>query len=156
MRKFLYIVGATTLSLLAIAVVGIGVLVWKAKGLDAESKAYVDTVVPAITAHWDKAALLDRATPELRASASADQIATLFDQFARLGPLVAYEGATGDANLSYFTGTGSQISAVYQAKARYQNGEATLRLILLKRDGEWRIQTFRVDGNPVRRASQSM
>src|SRR5262249_55225572 len=129
MRKLLCFVGATTLAVVVVAGIGVGVLVWKAKGLDAESKAYVDAAVPAITAHWDKMALLDRATPELRASTSADQVATLFDKFARLGSLVEYEGSKGDANLSYFTGRGSQISALYHAKAKYENGEATLRLV---------------------------
>ena len=156
MRKFLCFVGATALTVLVAAVIGVGVLVWHGRALDAESKAYVDGVVPAITAHWDKEALLDRATPELRASITANQISALFDNLSRLGPLVEYEGATGDANMSYYTGKGGQVSATYQAKARYQNGEATLRLLLLKRDGEWRIQGFHVDGKPGSRTSQSM
>lgn len=156
MRRFLYVVGVTTLAFVAVAATGIAVLVWTGRGLDAESKAYVDAAVSAITAHWDKEALLDRATPELRAAVTTDQIAALFDTFSRLGPLVQYEGATGDANMSYFTGKGGQISASYQAKAKFENGEATLRVVLLKRAGEWRIQNFRVEGLPGPRASRSM
>ena len=156
MRKVLCFVGAATLSLLGLAVIGIGFLVWTGRGLDAESKAYVDTAVPAITAHWNKDALVDRAAPELLAATNADQIAVLFDNFSRLGPLVQYEGAKGDANMSYFLGKGGRVTATYQAKARYQNGEATLRLLLTKRDGEWRIQGFHVDGRPGSRAIQSM
>lgn len=156
MRKLLYIVGATTLTLVTAAVIGIGVLVWAGRGLDAESKAFVDTAVPAITAHWDKAALLDRAAPELLAATSANQIGALFDNLARLGPLVQYEGATGDANMSYFLGRGGQVSAAYQAKAKYENGDATLRLLLTKRDGQWRIQGFHVDGKPGTHAGQSL
>lgn len=156
MRKFLYVFGAMALGLLVLLVSGIGFLMSKGNGLDAESKAYVDAAVPAITALWDRTALLDRAAAELRSASTPDQIANLFDNFSRLGPLVRYEGATGHANMTYFTGTGGQVTAIYVAKAVYQNGEATLRLNLRKRDGAWRIVGFHVDGRPGARTSQSM
>lgn len=156
MRKFLYIVGSMTLVFGSVAAIATCMLVLTGRGLDAESKAYVDTAVPAITAHWSKDALLDRATPELRAAVNPQQIATLFDNLSQLGPLVEYEGATGDSNATYFIGKGSQVGAFYRAKAKYENGEATVQLGLLKRDGEWRIQNFRVDGQPAAPASKSM
>jgi hypothetical protein len=156
MRKFLYVFGAAALATAVALVVGIGILIWKGNGLDAESKAYVDAAVPAITSHWDKNALLDRAGPELRAATTPGQIANLFDNFSRLGPLVHYEGATGQANMAYYTGKGGQITAVYEAKAKYEHGEATLRLNLMKHDGVWTIVGFRVDGPPGARTSQAM
>lgn len=156
MRKFLCIFGAAALALTVLVASAIGILAWKGNGLDAESKAYVDAAVPAITAHWDRAALLDRAAPELRSATTPEQIANLFDNFARLGPLVRYEGATGQANMTYVAGTGGRVTALYIAKAVYQNGEATLRVALRKRDGAWRIVGFRVEGQPGPRTSQSM
>jgi hypothetical protein len=156
MRKFLLYFGAGAFALLVLIVAGVGVLIWKGSGLDGESKAYVDAAVPAITAHWDRNALLDRAGPEFRAAATPDQVANLFENFARLGPLIHYDGATGQANLFYSAGKGSQITAVYEAKARYENGEATLRLTLRKRDGAWTIVGFRVDGRPGPHTTQSM
>jgi hypothetical protein len=68
-RKLLCIIGATTLTAIVVAMIGISMLIWKGNGLDAESQAFVDAAVPAITMHWTKEALLDRATPELRATA---------------------------------------------------------------------------------------
>ena len=156
MRKFLYIFGTAALAVVVVFVAGIGILIWKGNGLDAESKAYVDAAVPAITAHWDKKALLDRAGPELRAATTPDQIANLFDNFSRLGPLIQYEGASGQANMAYFTGKGGQVTAMYEAKAKYEYGEATLQLRLIKHDGAWAIVGFHVDGRPSNRASQPM
>ena len=156
MGKLLCIVGAAALAFVVVVAVGIGALVWTGRGLDAESKAYVDAAVPAIIAHWSKEALLDRATPELRAAVTPDQIAALFDKFSRLGALVEYEGATGDSNMSFVVGRGGRISAAYEAKAKYEDGEATLRVVVVKRDGKWWIQNFHVDGRPGGAVNQSM
>jgi len=54
----------------------------------------------------------------------------------------------GQATMSYFSGSGSTVSATYLAKARFQNGNATFRLLLLNRDGRWMIHNFRVDPAP--------
>ena len=68
-----------------------------------------------------------------------------FDALARLGPLVEYEGAKGDAKLSYTSEAGSSVSAAYVATARFKNGSASFRIALLKRDGRWMIHNFHVD-----------
>ena len=69
MRKFLVALGAMTLAVVVAAGIGVGILIYKGKSLDRESKAYVDSAVPAIVTVWSKYALLDQATPELRANA---------------------------------------------------------------------------------------
>ena len=148
MRRFLSLLGALTL--IAVVAVGIGVvvLVYKGNALDSESKAFVDSAVPAIVANWSKAQLLDRASPELRHSLEPGQLTALFDKLSRLGPLVEYEGAKGQSTISYFTGSGGSISAFYVAKARFKNGSATFRILLTKRPGRWTIQGFHVDPAP--------
>lgn len=154
-RKFLYALGALTLIVIVVAGVGLGVLAYKGSVLDAESKDFVDAAVPAIVGSWSKEQLLERATPELRENARPDDLRALFDAFSRLGSLVEYEGAKGDANMSYMTGTGSVVSASYVAKARFQNGDAVFRIVLLKRDGHWMIHNFRVDPAPGNRDVKS-
>ena len=121
MRRFLYILGAVTLAIIVAAGIGVGVLVYKGKTLDVESKAFVDSAVPAIAAGWNKEQLLDRATPELR------------------------DRAAGDANMSYMAGSGSTVSASYVAKAKFKDGVATIQITLVKRDGRWMISGFHVD-----------
>ena len=148
MRKFLYIVGASTVVLVVAACIGIAVIVVKGRELDAESKAYVDNAIPAVAAHWRKQDLLDRATPELRRSVTPGQLQALFENFAQLGRLVDYQGAKGDANMAYFTGSGASITASYVAKARFENGNVIFRILLKKQDDHWLIHGFHVDPDP--------
>lgn len=54
MRRFLYILGALTLVIIVAAGVGVGVFFYKGHALDAESKAFIDRAVPAITATWSE------------------------------------------------------------------------------------------------------
>ena len=65
---------------------------------------------PAIAAHWSKDELLDRATPELRATVKLGELTALFDALSQFGPMVEYEGATGQATMAYVAGSGGAIS----------------------------------------------
>lgn len=65
MKKLLSIIGAIFL-LVALTVAGfIGYAAYQGKSLDASSKAYVETNVPAIISTWSKEELLKRASPQL-------------------------------------------------------------------------------------------
>lgn len=56
--------------------------------------------------------------------------------------MVQYDGATGQAVMSYFSGKGSIVSARYVAKVRFEKGEAAFQITLTKRDGRWLINGF--------------
>lgn len=148
MRKFLYILGALTLIGILVSGAGLGVFFYKGNALDAESKSFVDDAVPAIAATWSKQQFLDRAAPELQARVKPEELNALFERFSRLCPLAEYQGARGEAAMSYMAGTGSTVSASYVAKARCQNGSAMFRIGLVKRDGRWMIRDFRLDTVP--------
>ena len=145
MRRFIYILGCITLIVIIAAGVGLGVAVYKGNALDAESKGFVNEAVPAIAANWSREQLLERATPELRESANPEQMRTLFDAVSQLGSLVEYQGASGNASMAFAAGSGSAVTASYVAKAKFINGAATIRIVLLKRDGRWKINGFHVD-----------
>jgi hypothetical protein len=145
MRRFLLILGSLTLVAIVVGVVGFGFLAYNGHELDVESRAFIDGAVPAIAAHWSKQELLDRATPELRENAKPEQLQALFETLSRLGRLVEYEGAKGQAGATYMVGSGSTVSGSYVAKATFEGGAATFRIGLLKRDGHWMIHNFHVD-----------
>jgi hypothetical protein len=145
MRRFLVVLGAVVLLFIVAAGAGVGVLIYKGTALDRDSRAYVDRAVPAIVANWSKRELLDRATPELRASARPEDLEAVFDLGSRLGPFVEYEGATGDSNISVTTGNGGVVAARYTAQVRFRDGTATIHILLLKRDGTWMINGFHID-----------
>ena len=144
MKKLLYALGAFFLITVA-AVVAFVALAYTGAKFDKESKEFVDTAVPAIAESWDQRQLLDRATPELGSSTTPANLASFFQNLSRLGSLVNYEGATGQATLSYMIGSGARVSASYVAKARFQNGSAAFRIALVRRDGHWMINGFHVD-----------
>ena len=145
MRKLLQVLGILTVVALGASGIGLGVIAYEGHALDAESKAFVDNEVPAIATTWSKEELLDRATPELRSNIAPDQLTSIFNTLSKLGPLIKYEGATGQSTMSYFTGSDSRASASYVANAKFQNGTATFRIALVKRGGQWMIYNFHVD-----------
>jgi hypothetical protein len=146
MSKVLSVIGAAALIISAVLAVAFGIQAWDAHSLDAESRAYVDAAVPAITMHWNKEALLDRVLPGARRSFTTGANGVNFDSYARLGTLVEYQGATGDARKPPLFDRSFPPSAYYKAKAKFENGDATLHIFLTKRDGEWRIVSFNIDG----------
>jgi hypothetical protein len=148
MRRFIYILGVLTLTIVVAAAIGLGVLFYRGHALDAESKAFVDSAVSAIATNWSEEQLLDRATPELRETIRPDELSALFAVLSRLGRLVRYEGATGGATMSYMASSGSTVSAFYVAKARFENGTAIFRILLVRRAGRWMINGFHVDSAP--------
>jgi hypothetical protein len=151
MRRFLLVLGTLTLIFIVMAVIGAGILFYKGSALDAESKTFVDHAVPVIVTNWDREQLLELASPELQEKVRPDELRAAFSSFSRLGHLVEYIGATGDARMSYDLGSGGIISATYLARARFENGAATIRLILIKRDELWMINYFYVDLAPGER-----
>jgi hypothetical protein len=150
MRKFLYTLGGLAALLVVGAGVGLFVLSRNGAALDAESKLYVDDAVLTITAHWQPEELMKRATPHLRQITRPDDLQVLFDAAATgLGPLVDYEGAKGDSMVSAIVGSGTTISATYVARAKFQKGDANLQLTLLKIDGNWKIEGFRIHSSAL-------
>lgn len=145
MRRFLQIVGGIALTILILIAGGIGYVAYRGNGLDAQSKAYVDAAIPAIAAHWDREQLIARAAPELLKATNPVQLQAVFDTFAKAGPLVHYDGAKGQATMSYFSGTGSSVTAIYVATAHCRDAVATIHLTLVKRGGKWMIVGFHVD-----------
>jgi hypothetical protein len=64
MRRFLYVLGILALFAIIAAGVGFGVMLYNGHMLDAESKAIVDSAVPAIAASRSSEQLIERATPD--------------------------------------------------------------------------------------------
>jgi hypothetical protein len=158
MRKLLYVLGAAFLALIVVVVSTVGYFAYVGNKLDQEAKRYVDDAVPAIVADWSVDELRRRASPELLQTTKPDDLRSLFALFAKLGPLVQYEGSKGDANLFVSAGSGQTITANYVARATFKNGGASIEIVLRKLDGTWKVQGFRVNStemieNAVGRAS---
>jgi hypothetical protein len=148
MRRIFYVLGVA----FAVIIVGGGGLVgfaaYRGSGLDKESKAYVDQAVIDIGKKWDPTELVNRSSPSLLKIVSPEQFATLFQQLAKFGKFIHYDGATGQATMKVMMGGGSGVSAHYDASATFENGPAHFRIDLSKRSDRWMIDGFYVDVTP--------
>ncbi len=61
------------------------------------------------------------------------------------GPLIDYQGSKSGANISAMIGSGTVISADYLTHATFGKGAAEIQIGLLKVDGVWQINSFRVN-----------
>jgi len=147
MRKFFYWLGVTAAIAIVAVIIAGGLLARRGFSLDAEAKAYVDQAVVAICGNWDQQQLIDRAAPELLAAMKTNSLAGVFERASRVGPLLKYEGANGQASMIVYNGN-AKITANYVATAQFEKGEATIKFALVKDDGGWRISGFHVDAHP--------
>ena len=146
MRGSVRILVSALSTAVVIAAIGIATLSFENHLLAVESKEFVDNVVPSLAGNWSVTELMARSTPELRSKISQQVLSKIFSSLAfRLGHLVRYEGATGDAGMAYRMDIGAVVSAVYIARAKFERGTALFRLVLRKRDGRWMIHNFHVD-----------
>ena len=145
MKKFFIILGSIFLALIVLGAIGVVFVAVRGNALDKESKAYADAAIPAIVTTWLDKALLERASPEFNQATSAVQVYHMFRSWeSSLGLLQKCEPAQGQSLMSVTTYGGKTISAQYTAKARFERGEATIRLVLVKHGGQWRIVRFDV------------
>ena len=145
MKKFFIVLGSIFLALIVLGSIGIAFVAVRGNALDKESKAYADAAIPAIVTTWLDKALLDRASPEFNQATTAVQVYQMFRSWeSSLGRLQKCEPAQGQSLMSVTTYGGKTISAHYTAKARFERGEATIRLVLVKHGGQWRIVRFDV------------
>lgn len=145
MRKLLTFLGGITLFAIVAAVIGIVVMSRSTNTLTAEGKAYVEASVQQIAANWDKKELIDRASPELFQNGGPDQLTLMFATLSKLGPMKSLDSVDGTSLMTVNVGQEKRVSAQYVAKAHFDNGEATFRIGLIKKDGQWRIGGFHVD-----------
>jgi hypothetical protein len=149
MRKVFYGLGVIFAIIIVAGAGGLFLLSHNGAALDRTSKAYVHDSVVAIAANWDAKELWTRAAPELRNVANENEVRGLFDAAkGALGPLIEYRGSKGEATI-WFDHSKTVISAKYVAQCRFEKGNATVQIVLLKQDGKWMIEGFHINSTAV-------
>jgi len=136
-----------TYTLLVFAIILIGCAVAAGiigKTLDKESKAFVDTTIPAIVSDWDIVEIQKRASPEFNEAVDYDQMQQLFDVLHGLGDLQEYNGAVGEAKIVISFQEGIVITAYYDASADFESGSALVQLTLIKHGKNWQILGLKI------------
>ena len=145
MRKALTVLGWIFLALLVLAGAFAGYMAYVGPKLDASSKAYVDSQIPAIVSDWSEEQLLKRAAPELlRVITDKKQLDQLFENLSRLGKLKRYGGSKGEANILLTLKQGRVITASYVAHAEFENGPAQIAVRLIRHGSQWQLLYFNV------------
>lgn len=143
MKKFLIVVGAISLALIVLVAGWLGLAMLENRG----GHRYADAAIVQIVSHWNERALLERASPEFLKVTPAPRLDRLFTEFGRLGPLRHYLGSNLRGIHSWLTGHGSELVSVYAGRAVFANGTALITITIVKRDGDWHVQGFHVDGH---------
>lgn len=146
MRKFFMIFGIGAALLVVVGAAGIAFMAVRGSELDRESRAAATASLYSITARWNPDELSRRGTPQLKSTLKPFEVANLFNAFATgLGALVEIEAPQGTSTISVNAGEGTVTSAQYAYRARFEKGDAIIRIFLLKIDGEWLVHGFNVD-----------
>jgi len=151
MKKFFIALGIIFLLLIVLGAIGIGVAAFKGSALDKESKAYVDTAVPAIISSWNTQELLSRASPEFNPATRTDNVERLFQRLRPLGRLQKYQGSQDESVTSQILGKGTTIAARYLVTADFEAGNAKIHVTLMKHGNLWQIAGFRVEPTYTRK-----
>ena len=145
MKKLFAVLGIVFLIIIMLAAVGIGFIAVRGNALDKECRTYANAAVPAIITNWSEKELLDRARPEFKKAVTQEQLDQMFRWFTSLGRFQSSEPAQGQAGITVTPQTGKVISGQYTAKAKFEKGDATIKLVLIKQGDQWQIASFYVD-----------
>lgn len=147
--SILTILGAIFAGLITLGVIGFAVIYYFGSGLDKESKAHVDQLIPGIVTSWNSQDLIRHASPELLQVAPVERIDGLFRLFsARLGPLKEYKGSKGEAFIGV-TLRGITVTANYVAGASFEKAPATIQIRMIQRGSRWQVLEFRVHSDAL-------
>lgn len=127
-----------------IAVVGGSTLYdrYKTSEYDDRAEPYIRTVIPEIS-QWDAARTKELMAPEIAATISEEKFVQAMTLFSRLGQLQGIDDPKFiDVHSGEQADLGKQTVVEYDVEAQYANGDATINLKLLFRDGLFEIYNF--------------
>lgn len=151
MRKFFFGFGVVMAVVIVAAAIGMFFLARDGAALDAESKAYANKSVAAIAEDWDVDALWRLSSADFRQATKEDVLRGFFDATREaLGRLVAARSATGQATISIINAV-KVVRATYTVHAKFEKGDAEIRIGMVKSGSEWRIEGFHINSAQLMR-----
>jgi hypothetical protein len=118
-------------------------ILFKGQRLTLQSRAYANASATAILKGWDQQALIDRASPQLKASVKSEsKLHRMFEQWRRLGEFEKWDGCIGAASVALTPEAKAVVTATCIGKAEFAHGAAKVKFALVQEDGAWRILGF--------------
>jgi len=145
-KKFLIVLGGISATILLILGIAVAIYIPHVIKLDREAVAYIQIDVPKIVGDWNGKELAKRATPQLEsAMKSHGGPERLFEVFRKLGPLKHLDAPVGKIETGAYAGQGAFTLGEYSARAVFEKSAATIVIQLLRMNGGWMINGFRVN-----------
>ncbi len=144
MQKTIKTAGYALLTVVVLLIAGMAIIAAIAHTLDRDSKVFVDSAIPAIVSDWDITELQKRASPEFEETVDYDDLSQYFEMLQELGNMTEYKGSRGEARIALSFLNRIVVTALYTAKADFDEGSADIRISLIKHDGKWQILGFQV------------
>ena len=144
MKKFFTVLGIIFATLIIIGAIGLGISARQGRQLDAESKAYVDEVVPKILTDLTPETFYVYASEEFTKAVPRKKLESLCNLFKKLGRFIKYNGSEGDSKTTLMNNQKS-VLAEYVASADFEKGPAEVRVALIKHDDKWYVLYFNIN-----------
>lgn len=104
---------------------------------------YVDGLVPELCTSWDQSIFLREASPEFKTRLENPVRWNKISQLSQsLGRFQEYEGANGQVFFSWFRDFHRAVIGQYHAKVRFQKGGSDFKVVVILRDGKWKLLYF--------------
>ncbi len=115
---------------------------------DYQAREYVSLAIPAIFKSWDERALDDRTIRELQTPEFKRESGAMLEHFGEiLGRLESAEAPEGTFGFGQHT-----LIGIYEAKAKFEHGDCTIEMRVVRQDHAWRIGYWRVNSDALRHA----
>lgn len=138
--------GITIVGAFTIVVSIMGVLLFRSLTQAEEAKRFATSLTEQIVTSWDPTILAEAASSELTADTDEDELESLFALFRRLGELERLQEPEGSVSANLILGRSStSLQASYQYPATFSNGDARIRIDIVRQDVTWRVSGFRID-----------
>lgn len=140
---FLAACGLTTLFVVAILTFIVVLLLVRARGEGDASKRAALRIASSVARNWNEAELRNSASEAFESIASSPDMERAFRMFRQLGPMASLGEPVGRATAVAGIGAAqSAITAEYSIPAKFANGDATIRITLVRERGQWRTTGF--------------
>jgi hypothetical protein len=148
-------VNSALLAFSGVAVVGvIALAAWLLSGMmraEREAQGFAAQTIVEVCAAWDPALLARRADPEfMKAMPEAQMRQFIQGAGVALGPGIKAGPTKGKVFMEADTPQGKTVTGEFTSEVECQNGKATIRQVVVKQDGVWRVRAFTVNSDSIK------
>lgn len=142
LKKFFILIAIWLVTIVAVFAGSILYDQYQATEYEDVAVPYIEKIIPEIS-KWDPVVTKALMAPEVSATIPEENFTQATILFSRLGALQSMDNPKfEDVHTGAQASLGDQTIVEYNVDARYENGDATINLKLLERNGSFEIYSF--------------